>query len=527
MFTTLLDLVRGALEPRNAGIFVSYLVQNRWSENRELLVRLRDYLEQFENLDRLYAPQPIPPTGVTFAEGVSALSGAIVLVDLSTTKPGCAEVVRVWHTDRWEGRGHVPAARRRDFRSSYARLHDEHAITAPVGLGEYNSRTPILRSVEVRQHPGSDGAAVVIVTSESDYLSSEPSKDGSDNVHCKKLWPALTDPHLAQIEHAREPASSSLETGVDPQPRRRLLGARLVDKADGLARRGMLLNGKLGLISYADPAEPAIVLMQRTLVTSNAAGTLGPTAGGVVEMKVWGDARDSDGFGSVDFLSGIRRELSEELGLSPEDYNIAVRSVFAANNRTRPRALEEKDARLDTGELVATVLTLGTTPLGKAEFARRRYDGSPSKGLYESKGVLFLPLGKSAEQLARYVAHGHYDPQSCRWLGRWKRPGSCRIADELEQPTLVTILYASAMRYGPQATLRAFAAAFPEAWWSLPWPDAAVAGESRVCRPPQDLLTDTESFDSWGRLLGIRHDHAALERDVRALKRESAGQDDR
>jgi hypothetical protein len=243
------------------------------------------------------------------------------------------------------------------------------------------------------------------------------------------------------------------------------------------------LNGKLGLISTAG-GNYHLILMQRTTRTFNAAGTLEPTAGGVVELPVAGDRRDADEFGAVDFIRGIRREVSEELGLTSADYNIAAHRVFLSNNRPKP----QWHTSLDTGEVVATVLAMGTTPLCPETIAGKRFLESPSKGLYESRGLVYSPMGTSAKEFFDIIEEGYYSKEGLAWLGNARSlrgdEAAMRLMDEIKQPTLLSMVYASAMIHGAKETVDCLESLRSAPWWTRPWPDRPSGAQSRVCRDP-------------------------------------------
>lgn len=510
-------LVTEALK-RRPGLGVRYLVNERWQESRALLVDIRDYCDQFRDL--VQARYPDSPDDVRFAERVSALTGAVVIADLSTSTAGAADRVVSWHTGAWHGRdGTVPdesgVARPYDLAMQWRR--QQRAADEEDGaprLGEYNGRTPTLIGVEVCQVEGSDGVAVVLETGECDYRSTEPLSGLSqyDGSECKKLVPRTEDVHIQKFRLA-----------VD-KGKRRLIGARAVPRRqeDGGApddgkpsedptRRTMLLNGKIGVISVFD-GSAHFVLMVRSDSASNGRSALAPAAGGVVELAVDGDMRDADRFGSIDVMAGIRRELREELGLRTNEYQAAARAVFLANSRTRPRLERNGTFNVSTGELVATVLALGTTRLGPSDFAQRRFEASPGRGLFESRGLLFVPMGDSAQEFARRLMSGEYAPSQItpsnpviEWTPSVKRSAMVEgstwvesIGDNLDQAAFIAALYASASIFGTRQTADAFTAvANGSPWWDLTWPGLLPGSSSRVCRPPSILLADGTAFDHW------------------------------
>lgn len=472
-FEVLSGVVAIAVQRRRVGLVVRYLVADQWAYNRAFLVLLNDYCAQFRALQTVSYPKwPVGqrlPLG--FPDAVSAMTGAVVIADMSARNSGSADRVIAWHSRDWRGHDWTDGkARSGLFERPYVRYRSRNQIVAP-SLVRYNGRVPILLGVEVAQPGGSDGAVMVLHTAESDYLSTEPLSPGALTRRCKKLTALRTDAALEKFE---------LLGGKTDQTDRRI-GARV--KRSGEVHRETLLNGKVALVSVVD-GEASFVLMQRSFNVSNGAGGLAQTSGGVAELAVEGDRRDADPFGAVDVLAAIRRELHEELGIRPNDCNLSAKAVFLANSRTKPVHL----GRLDTGELVATVLAIGTTTLDPAGFALRRLEGSQSRGLYESEGLVFVPMGKSAQEFAENLLKGTYDRSDSSWC---PVGGGLQIENELEQAAVVAALYASEMRYGQEETIDAFktvAGGVP--WWSRPWEGRGIGARARIVRDPARLVSN-------------------------------------
>jgi len=560
---SLLWICRQALEPSSENLLTRYFLRDEWLEHRAWLEKFVRYLDQFEGL-REVKPKPYAKGGrILFSDAVTAMSGALVLTDATTSNSGTVEEVAVWHTGEWHGQtyedrwGRWDASRRR--RAAWLPPFHRRALFDPDGvvdsLGAYNGRVPTLLSAEIRQRPSSDGATLVLTIGETDYLSTEPpSTDGAhkgrsatdqgatddrvpDDVpagngltlafreaaskskaskrrepespekpepavrHCKKLFPSDQDP-------------------ADPGIERQGLGARLLNPpgTGHHGGRGILLNGKICLVSRPEPDLQYLVLQNRSHAPSNGGDILGPTSGGVVELEVSHDPRDADEYGTLSVVAGIRRELREELGLSA-GYDLGVAAVFLSNSRpyrnpaTMARLDESKRLNTkDNGELVATLLAIGFTTLGPDEFADERVHGSPSKGLYESRGCLFLPMGSSAVEFAENLFHGRYEPETSAYLppisretGVGTAPGPAGVAAGsareiglyLDQATVVGALYAGARVFGVKDTVAACTEAMGRRpWWAQPWPDAEPGYASRVIRDPDALAGSDKGVPS-------------------------------
>ena len=421
------------------------------------------------------------------------MTGTAVVVDLTAASSGCAERVSVWHTGLWDGRGRhrVDAPRRRSLLiPPYLRHHPAGREQKPLALGSYNARVPTLSRAEVRQAPGTDGAVLILVTNETDYASTERSPDTKpsrgqewEHTECKWLVPQTNDRFLRQIR--------ALSTGGSRQ-----LGGEL---ETGNELRGTLLNAKLGLVSQSDSGDRHLILMNRSENVRHGGRLLGPTSGGVIELAAPTDRRDADPFGAIGPLAGLRREVREELGLGPDEYSCAVHAVFQANSRSFP-APTAAGVRYATGELVSTVLALGTTTVDREGFRVRRIRASPATGLHESRGLVFVPIGDSARDLATALLTGRYDPATNMYHRSWER-GHREIEGYLDQAALVAAIYVGAMLFGPDDSLEAFRAAMQGVpWWSgfLEVPD--VPGRhARVVRHPRSLHaqpSNRQKFDA-------------------------------
>jgi len=481
-FKALVGLCERSIEPGAPGLIVRYLTMGAWEENRALLEQLLRYLQKFEELRPVAVPDPLWRGGATFAEAVSALTGALVVADCTTSAARRAERVAVWHTGQWQGRPSPGVG--------------ATGAGSLEKVGNFNGAVSTLIGAEVRQSRGSDGPTLVLVTGESDYLSTEPvsSKPSAMNQidqappACKKLLPTTEDDAMRRFV--------PLAATTRGQP----IGGSF--ESTTTAVRGALLNVKVGLVSLHQ-GTPHLVLMRRTRWVSNARGAVSPTAGGVIQLPVAGDARDSDGLGSVDFLRGASRYLATELGLRPEQYNVGVHAVFLSNNRPRPISSEGAD--LATGELVATVLVAGTTMLGPDDFRDDRAWAPPGIGPFESRGALFVPMGSSADDFANNISRGRYDPESGTWLGTTSTGGES-LSDTLEQPTMIAAMYASTLVHEPAPTIEAFRnVASGTPWWAEPWPDAAPGAAARICRDPEALLKPGSrgGFASWAAALKL------------------------
>ncbi|MFM9378301.1 hypothetical protein [Gordonia sp. VNK21] len=508
------QVVREAVEPRSSTMVGRYLLSDRTTVNTEYLALLNDYLQQFAELvpvrqetwasaKRAWPSDREGQPDHVFRESISALTGAVVLADATATRAACFDRIVVWHRGLWcgaTGQAGSSAPAPTLEQSAYDAVHErEHGAAGDTGgfglLGDYNGRIPVLDYVDARQHPGAEGATLVLVTDETDYYSTEPGKTadaGGFATHCKKLSDAqLTHDARHDVGGFALLPAATVDAGPGRGRTLRPIGAR---RTPGERRlRAPLLNGKVCLIAES-AGGPYLVLMQRSNNVSNAPGVLGPTSGGVVELKVGPSDCDEGRFGTVEILDGIRRELTEELGLQPDDYELEASCVFESNSAPEPVG----DAGTK-GEILTTLLATGRTALTPDDFRRRRIHASPGKGRYESVGLLFVPVGPTAESFAEALT------TLCHVRGRQRprKAGTRRILDDLEQSALVGALYCCAMLHGPAATVAAFRRAFAtRPWWAVPW----QAGTPRIVVDPDRVIRDSGNppeaiFAQWVREL--------------------------
>ncbi|GAA3968482.1 hypothetical protein [Gordonia caeni] len=490
-----LAVLTEAIEPRSSTLVGRYLLADRFQQNDQHLTLLLAYLRQFAGLEPAGLPENVRDVRENLMEAVSAITGAVVLADVSAARARCFDRVAVWHRGAWRGAENEASIRRTRFDaltrnpgteplliSEYERYAHGSAKQLE-DVGDYNGRVPVLGFVGARQRAGVEGATLVVITDETDYASTEPvdpargaDLSDPDETCCKKLPSRWTPSGAARFQAlAARPRGGSA-------PSVRPIGAALIE-----GRRAPLVNGKVCLVSDT-PDGCFLVLMQRSARTSNAPSVLGPTAGGVVELQVHDDLRDGDPFGAVDILGGTARELTEELGLTKSDYILEPSCAFLSNSA--PRSMSE--SVITKGEVLCTVLSTGRTALGPDGFLERRYRASPSKGRYESDGLLFVPMGDCAQDFATTLStHAFVRGESLVYPAAADRE---RIVANLEQSALIGALYASAMLYGPTATIEAFSTGdyWSTPWWARRWPE----GTPRIVHEPAALIASSTARDS-------------------------------
>ena len=460
---------------------------------------------------------------------VSAVTGSIVLADLTTPQVALSTTrCASWHDRIWLGQlpdghgeeceGTAPNSAVQDITTgtdptSPRRLPDKWTTPyellsnkgenisvsgSHIRLGRFNGRIPVLLRAEVTQVPGLEEPVMLLVTGETDYTSTENHKAG---LACKKVdfrprgtrrfsgyavGGGVDQRHASGISRIFD----DLRKGSDS----RLLTRQILRPTSFSAPHQ--LNGKVTFISRsADGRNSHIILMNRAAGNDNGYGIAATTAGGALSLPASGEPCDGDRFGALDPLSGIRREVSEELGLEAHDYSVSLHAVVQHNSRPQP---QEKNNRLDirNGDMTATCLAIAHTPLSPQELSEKRFLGSASVGLAEADGLIAIPFTSSAEDLYQLVCAGAFCPgcslfsteASCTTRG-CGRPTKNLLAN-IEQMALVSIIYCSALIHGVEPTITAWRA---EPLWLRP---SHVDGHAyaRVCAHPTELVDSFRNF---------------------------------
>jgi hypothetical protein len=407
------------------------------------------------------------------------------------------------HRPEWEGHRHIHGLARSDETVMPYAAH--HAQDAPLlrmerqRVGQYDGSIPTLVSAELVEYQGLAGAWFGLTTRETCYFATEPASETRTEpgvplrnpTPAKGLAPGWSDEHMARF--ARDPDHLSFRRTDDP--------------AQGVGRP-VLLNVVLALVcAGAGPSRGSLLLSRRSAGMRNAAFGLGPTSGGVVELPMRDVPRDGDRFGAIDPRHGVLRELTEELGLPADRIQVTPRAIYLSNVRNKPRAPD----KLNTGQLVASILFLATTHLTLAKVRKCFAYADPVEGAFESEGLVELQLGKDAAEFVDNLKAPVTDVPT---------EGALAIIDDLEQSSVLAALYASASVYGPSKTIRAVAAGFAQPWWATAWPMPVRGGAARLCRPPGSWMDTPDETELVNRVWPERG--ADAYREVRRLIEEDA-----
>jgi hypothetical protein len=78
-----------------------------------------------------------------------------------------------------------------------------------------------------------------------------------------------------------------------------------------------------------------------------------------------------------------------------------------------------------------------------------------------------------------------------------------RLMDEIEQPTLLSMVNASAMIHRAKETVDCLESLRSAPWWTRPWPDRPSGAQSRVYRDPRGFLPHEPGITSAAEVLWI------------------------
>lgn len=406
---------------------------------------------------------------------VSALSGAAVLADAGAARGTTLDTVLTWHdstyrdeTIRWSRQQRRPNAD-----------HDIH-VDEHYRLGDYNGRLLELIGVTVGANRQDGSTSFIVETRETCYRATEPPSP----VAAKQLTFEAHDHRLPVFR--RDRGAATLRRGVSAPADQQSRVCPLTAYVSLLTAAHLADGYVIGVPSdYTEPEIDVLVLAQRSAVTRNGASTLSATAGGVLELDQDSQRLDTDELGVPDVARGALREMYEELGLDDTEVTAAPSAVWVATVAGRSTTGQPK------GQLVASVLYLGTTSLGLGGVKARRFRSNHARGAFELDELraLALPPGPSG---ARHFA------DTVR-----------QLAPQLDQHGLMSCVYSGMRTYGDRF-LPILVDAFEDTpWWAMPWSDNDREERPRVCRDVRQVLPeDAEAItaanprwqDSWSLL---------------------------
>lgn len=467
--TSLEKCIERATAPDVAFIATRFVVPEQVKRLDDLLNGIAELLARFDRVapvPRALASRP-PRSGgdVSSAAFATALSGAAVLVDAGASRSGAADSVLVWADTTFRDREVGPHER-----STYDDTTDGVDFPESSRLGDYNGRLIELNAVTLAANSSEGEGSFVLETTETSYQATEPPGD----IAAKGLSPTSQDAGLPVF---RREASDSPEPSHSLRRSETSLGHQRtcpVTSYVSLMTRSTPVDGVdvLGLptsVTGAVASGPVdmVVLCRRSAATRNGAGTLSATAGGVIELDQQDIRLDTDALGAPDVTGSALREMTEELGIPPGEVALVPVAAFVSTIDGQGSTSSGRG----TGQVVASVLHIGTTSLGLTGLLQARHHASATRGAFEVDNLEAIAMLPGEEGLSLFVAT--------------IREHACR----LDQHGLLTCFYA-ALRIYPSGVIDAFKEAFEVPWWSIPWAGEEQSGRLRVVRDVRQIMPD-------------------------------------
>jgi 8-oxo-dGTP pyrophosphatase MutT (NUDIX family) len=447
-----------ATAPDSALIAARFVVPEQVERLDELLSGMAELLARFDRV----APVPratalMSPRGggeVASSTFATALSGAAVLVDAGSSRGGAADSVLVWADTTFRDDETGWRERRTYADATRGLVFDENSR-----LGDYNGRLIELNAVTLAANSSEGEVCFVLETTETSYQATEPPR----RLAAKRLSPTSQD---AALPVFRSEGSASYRRQAELQDGQRTCP---VTSYVSLMTRSMPVEGieVHGLPSQPTGPVDMVVLCRRSTATRHGTGTLSATAGGVVELDQRDVHLDTDALGAPDVTGSALREMTEELGIPREEVSVVPVAAFVATLDGRRGTAPGRGS----GQLVASVLHIGTTPLGLAGLLRARHDASATRGAFEVDSLEAFAMSPGPSGLAAFAAAVR------------------EHADRLDQHGLLSCFYA-ALRYYASGVVEAFSDTFEVPWWSIPWTGEEQDGRLRVVRDVRRIMPD-------------------------------------
>lgn len=404
-------------------------------------------------LDKLVRLEPVPTSEMPengFAQSVSEITGAVILLDAVGTRGGVASEMHVWHSQRYEpsganGLGFELTHAGDGHRCGYEREFRAKPSTRP---DDYDGRVLTLRGAALVRDVRRGGVSFLVDTAESCYAATEYSegrcKHLRDGVHPRTTYARRDDVHLWE----RRAASAAL-------PMLTTSAAVLLDPSDDLGERSLLV-------------------MRRSRGVRHGAGGLA-IPGGVMNLGIGGVLGDESVAGSPDPVLAVARELREETGVDIPTSAWTPLGLVLVNERTRGSAVTGGAS----GQLVATAIFMATidSTLDGIRQARDRH--ATYAGRYEAESLEAIamprPVADNADAVVNTAASVTAELD--------------RLSGELDQRSIVAALYVAERLYGAPTVLAALTASpFGRPWWARAWAGEAEGALPRRLVDPEQLL---------------------------------------
>lgn len=316
----------------------------------------------------------------------------------------------------------------------------------------------------------SDGeVSFVLETAETSYRATEP----PSRLAAKGLTPAAYDESLpvfrvATVQGGRDGDTHAtyrrLRTGTPQRPRT----VPVTSYVSLMLRSRPVPDVEVhGLEAATRAPVDMLVLCRRSAATRNGSGTLSATAGGVIELDQKAVRLDTDDLGAPDVTGAALREMTEELGIPPDEVTAVPAAVFVATLEG-PRS--RRPGR-GSGQVVASALHLGSTAMNLSGLLAARQNASATRGAFEVDSLEAFAMLPGKDGLNAFVTAVR------------------AAADRLDQHGLLSCFYA-ALRFYPSGIVEAFTEAFEVPWWAIPWTGEEQDGRFRLVRDVRQVMPD-------------------------------------
>ncbi len=450
---------RHASAPGTTPLLARIVVPEEAERVRGATRRLAELMGRYRHL------RPVPVGAAQLgkespAAFASALSGAAVVADATSSRGAAADSVVAWHSLAYRDGSHTW-----EDRATYAEVGA--GTTTALGdyrLGDYNGRLLELRGVALAANTRDGTVSFVLETSETCYQATEQGDRA-----CKGLGPAAEDENLPRFQRSSDGATTLATWRQRPDALPRICMVTAYVSLLARAEAGpspVVVHGR----QDERPCE-VLILCRRSSATRNGRDTLSAAAGGVVEMDQPDKALDTDSLGLPCIDAAIRREMREEIGLAGVGMPMAPVAVWISTvlgrRSTRP-----------TGQVVGSVLCLANVSTSLSEVHRSRSDANHVRGGFEVNALEAIAIGKGPAASSQF-AHEVW-----------------QLAPALDQHGLLSCWYAAIRIWGWDKARSSFADAFAQPWWVVPW-EGEPPGRLRICRDPREILPeDTALIDS-------------------------------
>lgn len=466
--TALEKFIGRATAPDSPLLAARFIVPEQVERLDELLHGIAELLARFDRVAPVPRTAALRPTGggdgVASSTFASALSGAAVLVDAGASRGGAADSILTWAATTYRD-----DETQRSQRETYEGTRRGLVVDDSSRLGDYDGRLLDLDGVTLAANSSDGEVSFVLETAETSYRATEP----PSRLAAKGLAPAAYDESLpvfrvATVQGGRDGDTHAtyrrLRTGTPQRPRT----VPVTSYVSLMLRSRPVPDVEVhGLEAATRAPVDMLVLCRRSAATRNGSGTLSATAGGVIELDQKAVRLDTDDLGAPDVTGAALREMTEELGISPDEVTAVPAAVFVATLEG-PRS--RRPGR-GSGQVVASALHLGSTAMSLSGLLAARQNASATRGAFEVDSLEAFAMLPGKDGLNAFVTAVR------------------AAADRLDQHGLLSCFYA-ALRFYPSGIVEAFTEAFEAPWWAIPWTGEEQDGRFRLVRDVRQVMPD-------------------------------------